>query len=80
MNMMMNTNERRGRAGTLVAGLIALCGLATAQAQTETLDFDAVEEKLRTLAPTATTVAISETPVDGLLQAQINSAMCTLST
>ena len=32
-----------------------------------------IEEKVRTLAPNAKTIAISETPIDGLLQVQINS-------
>jgi len=41
--------------------------------------FDVVEEKIRNLAPSARTVAISETPVDGLLQAQINSDIVYIS-
>ena len=45
----------------------ALAGVA------EEKDFTAVEEKLRTLAPNATTMAISETPIEGILQVQINS-------
>ena len=36
-------------------------------------NFTAVEEKLRSLVPNATTIAISETPIDGVLQVQINS-------
>ena len=32
-----------------------------------------VEEKVRSLAPNAKTIAISETPIEGLLQVQINS-------
>lgn len=40
---------------------------------------DVVEAKLRTLAPSATTIAISETPVSGLLQAQINSDIVYIS-
>ena len=39
----------------------------------EEAEFNAVEEKLRELAPNATTIAVSETPIDGLLQVQINS-------
>jgi thiol:disulfide interchange protein DsbC len=39
----------------------------------EEKEFNAVEEKLRTLAPNATTIAISETPIEGILQVQINS-------
>jgi thiol:disulfide interchange protein DsbC len=63
---------------TRVPGLAALAGLfiafgVQAQETVQTPAFDTVEQKIRTLAPSATTVAISETPVDGLLQAQINS-------
>lgn len=36
-------------------------------------DYDAVEAKLRSIVPMATTIALSETPVEGLLQAQINN-------
>jgi thiol:disulfide interchange protein DsbC len=36
-------------------------------------DYDAVEAKLRTLAPAARTIALSETPIEGLLQAQVNN-------
>jgi thiol:disulfide interchange protein DsbC len=39
----------------------------------EEKDFNAVEEKLRTLVPNATTIAVSETPIEGILQVQINS-------
>jgi thiol:disulfide interchange protein DsbC len=35
--------------------------------------FDAVEAKIRTLVPNAKTIAISETPIEDLLQVQINS-------
>ena len=39
----------------------------------EEKDFNVVEEKLRTLAPNATNIAVSETPIEGILQVQINS-------
>ena len=35
--------------------------------------FDAVEAKIRTLVPNAKTIAVSETPINGVLQVQINS-------
>lgn len=35
--------------------------------------FDAVEAKIRSLVPNATTIAVSETPIAGVLQVQINS-------
>ncbi len=34
---------------------------------------DMIEEKIRALAPDAKTIAISETPIEGILQVQINS-------
>jgi len=39
----------------------------------EDQDFNAVEAKIRALVPNAKTIAISETPIAGLLQVQINS-------
>ena len=35
--------------------------------------YDAVEAKIRTLVPNAKTIAVSETPINGVLQVQINS-------
>ena len=35
--------------------------------------FDVVEAKIRSLVPNAKTIAISETPIEGVLQVQINS-------
>jgi thiol:disulfide interchange protein DsbC len=35
-------------------------------------DYSMIEKRLRTLAPNATSIAISETPIDGILQVQIN--------
>lgn len=46
--------------------------LATA-AVAQDSDHSIVEEKIRALVPTAKTVAIADSPVDGLLQVQINS-------
>jgi len=39
----------------------------------ESQGFDAVEAKIRALVPNAKTIAISETPIEGILQVQINS-------
>lgn len=39
----------------------------------ETQSFDAVEAKIRALVPNAKTIAVSETPITGVLQVQINS-------
>ena len=35
--------------------------------------FDVVETKIRALVPNAKTIAISETPIEGILQVQINN-------
>ena len=56
------------------AALLASMVMATAYAGvSEDQDFNNVEEKIRTLAPNAKTIAISETPLEGILQVQINS-------
>jgi thiol:disulfide interchange protein DsbC len=73
----MKTHLDQFKATGLLAGLLGLMAAATAYA--EGANYDVVEEKIRTLAPTATTIAISETPVDGLLQAQINSDIVYIS-
>jgi len=54
----------------LFASLLVTTAYAQEAAETE---FNSVEEKLRTLVPTANTIAISETPIEGILQVQINS-------
>ena len=57
-----------------LAVLLASFLVTTAYAQeAEEKEFNSVEEKLRTLVPTASTIAISEIPIDGILQVQINS-------
>jgi len=53
-------------------GLMAIL-LPAAGIFAEEPNYEAVEAKLRELAPNATTIAISDAPVDGLLQAQINN-------
>ena len=54
----------------LFTGLLSSAGFA-ADAQED--NFTIVEEKLRTLVPGATTIAVSETPIEGILQVQVNS-------
>jgi thiol:disulfide interchange protein DsbC len=41
--------------------------------------FSVVEEKIRGLAPNATTIAVSESPIDGILQVQVNSELVYVS-
>lgn len=55
----------------LKIGVLGLLGVASLAA-TANDDFSTVEERIRTLAPTATSIAVSETPIDGILQVQIN--------
>ena len=60
------------------AVLVALAATISGSAIAET-DYQAVEAKLRSVAPTAGTIAISETPIEGLLQAQINNEILYVS-
>ncbi|MGD2129909.1 MAG: DsbC family protein [Lysobacterales bacterium] len=50
-------------------GLLLVAVSATAAADD---DYSAVEQQIRALAPNAKTVAISETPIDGILMVQVN--------
>ena len=52
----------------IISGLL-LAASAAAQAQD---DFSAVEDSIRELAPGAKSIAISETPIDGLLMVQVS--------
>lgn len=62
------------RIPLFIAALLASLLMTSAFAGVaEEKDFNAVEKKVRTLVPNATTIAISETPIDGILQVQINS-------
>jgi thiol:disulfide interchange protein DsbC len=49
---------------------LALCASLPVFAQDH---FDLVEQRIRTLAPQAESIAVSETPVQGLLQVQVDS-------
>jgi thiol:disulfide interchange protein DsbC len=55
--------------------ILLTCFMATAASASDEQEqaFDAVEAKIRTLVPNAKTIAISETPIEDLLQVQINS-------
>jgi len=48
---------------------VALCASIPAVAQDK---FDVVEQRIRELAPTAQSIAVSETPIPGILQVQVN--------
>ena len=62
------------RTPLIFAAVISNLLVATAFAATvDEASAGMIEEKVRTLAPNAKTIAISETPIDGLLQVQINS-------
>lgn len=51
--------------------ILSLALAASASVMAED-DYSAVEERIRALAPNATSIAISETPIDGMLMVQIN--------
>ena len=58
----------------IFAALLASLLVTTAYAQeAEEKELNSVEEKIRALVPTASTIAISETPIEGILQVQINN-------
>ena len=49
---------------------ILLLGISLAAVAAD--DYSIIEERFRTMAPNAKSIAISETPIDGILQVQIN--------
>ena len=57
----------------IFAALLSSLSMTAAAGVVDDAEFNAVEEKIRSLAPAASTIAVSETPIDGLLQVQINS-------
>jgi thiol:disulfide interchange protein DsbC len=60
----------------LVAASMLLAGTAMAQESTQeptVASADAIEAKIRAMAPNAEMIAVSEMPIEGLLQVQINS-------
>ena len=62
------------RIPLIVAALLVGLKITTVYAEpAEESNFTVVEEKLRTLVPNAKTIAISESPINGILQVQINS-------
>lgn len=65
----MNSTHSTRSTITVLPLLLAFSAFALAAEP----DYDAVEAKLRTLAPAARTIALSETPIEGLLQAQVNN-------
>ncbi|MGD9020672.1 MAG: thioredoxin fold domain-containing protein [Lysobacterales bacterium] len=58
---------------TFAAFLASLAFTTATAGVVEEREFSAVEEKVRTLVPNASTIAVAETPIPGLLQVQINS-------
>ena len=62
------------RIPLMIAALLVGLKITTAFAEPADEDnYNVVEEKLRAMAPNAKTIAISETPINGVLQVQINS-------
>jgi thiol:disulfide interchange protein DsbC len=52
-------------------GLSVLLMLLSVSAVAQ-VDYSMIEQRIRTLAPTARSIAVSETPIEGILQVQIN--------
>ena len=63
--------NRNTRAFTALFAGIFLAGAQNAMAGDDTNSI--VEDKIRTMVPNAKTIAISETPIEGIMQVQINS-------
>ncbi len=62
------------RLPLLITTLVTCLLMTTMNAgASEAKSFDAVETQIRTLVPNAKTIAISESPIEGILQVQINS-------
>ena len=62
------------RIQLLITALVTCFLISTVNADSgEGQGYDAVETKIRSLVPNATTIAVSETPIEGILQVQINS-------
>ena len=53
---------------TILAGLLLTCSASVIAAE----DYSAVEEQIRALAPNANSIAISETPIEGVLMVQVS--------
>jgi len=69
-------NHRSHLYSVLIASLLALASCAVIAQEK---DFSIVQAKLHALVPNAKTIAISETPIDGILQVQINSDIVYMS-
>ena len=59
----------RTYAALLVSSVMAMMNIAVAEDPQNSV----VEDKIRALVPNAKTIAVSETPINGILQVQINS-------
>jgi thiol:disulfide interchange protein DsbC len=57
-----------GFSGKGMAGLLIAASFSVSAQE----DYSAIEERMRLLAPSATSIAVSETPIEGILQVQIN--------
>ena len=74
----MNKSQFAGHAAAALL-FLGLASALQADSAPDASSFSAAEAKLRQLAPSASTIAISETPVPGLLQAQIENEIVYIS-
>jgi thiol:disulfide interchange protein DsbC len=73
-NINIKPEKEMNRTPLIIAALLVGLMITTAQLNAaDEQNYTVVEEKLRTMVPNAKTIAISETPIKGLLQVQINS-------
>lgn len=67
----MHSNTRHGMVGGF--GLLFAVGLATVAGAQDEPTASAIETKIRAMAPGVSSIAISETPMEGILQVQVDS-------
>ena len=67
----MHSNTRHGMISGF--GLLLAAGLATVAAAQDEPAASEIETKIRALAPGVSSIAISETPLEGILQVQVDS-------
>jgi thiol:disulfide interchange protein DsbC len=62
----------KGLTGKGLAGLLTAVSFSASFSALAQEDYSAIEERMRIMAPSARSIAVSETPIEGILQVQIN--------